>query len=892
MLGYKTQKNIPNLVLWWDASDPTTINDGLAFQYQNVYKFVDKKSGVVLRNFSGANGPTYSYGVINGKNAIHFPYYSDSIGNLKSLVNSNINLPNLDLDVKTIFFVFKPTTTTSTNKKYALSIWTEGQAVGSLTEPPVSIRSGSGNNPYTEYSEGSQDIEGERNLFFRNEKSYQYGLKTSTNVDRNTLQIMIARTRNDSGVSKFISLQENGFDSKLEYYNNGDLILSQNLSSLAQPPFALSIGSFFYQSLNKTTDQHPLEGYFCEMLYYNRFLEDHEVNTIGTHLLRKWDPLRFTFSVSSIPIPRVPVGGGGGDPGGGGGDPEPPTYTAPSVTLDVTSYTSENFSMGNIIIEVTLGTLQITGRGLMFSSTINPPSTRGYERNDPTTDPFDLAPETKDIGSLSNLDFATTYFVRGYVEDANGTYYSPVEELSTSSVLLELRSGSNTTTNPVDFQYNDNSNQYITYWDARIANLTANTEYNCGILGDTNSSFDLDTAEFKLQILQTSDSNGRIINPSGKNFWQLDLDLIFNANQLSQFEGRFIYFKSFVVDGGVTRYSPLLLAYFPVIKFESLANEVNNLVLTSEALSPEFNGNPPLDPTLKGFRVNNTQQDPYFNTSTNLTGTFVTNENRFTATSASSLAGTSIRAYLEIQNRRYWSSKVDVAAAPSDPLSITFADSAILNLVVDIVQNKIWFTIRATSLAGNPTKIGAVWRAGSSAPAPTITDPQSKKRDYTITGTPTQYAVGVSIPVTSTSDIVFDQYYRLRLYAENSIGTTIYASPEVYFYTHKFRINSVSENKGKIIVNYLINNNINVQAVEIQYSTTPFYTESTINDYEIQNPNPISSVFVFTPTTGVTSEINTTLAYVTGSYIRMKLRPSTSSINDNTTLYSNQIQLT
>ena len=67
---------IPGLKIWIDAADINTVNNGTVQNNQNVFKIVDKVGGLVFRNGYGVEGPTYSVGVVNGKNAITFNYYT------------------------------------------------------------------------------------------------------------------------------------------------------------------------------------------------------------------------------------------------------------------------------------------------------------------------------------------------------------------------------------------------------------------------------------------------------------------------------------------------------------------------------------------------------------------------------------------------------------------------------------------------------------------------------------------------------------------------------------------------------------------------------------------------------------------------------------------------
>jgi hypothetical protein len=701
MFGYKSPKNIPGLVLWWDAADQTTINDGRSFQGQNVYKFIDKVSGVVLTNFAGVNGPTYSYASVNGKNAIHFPYHTNNNGSLKAL--STTSLENISIDVKTIFFVFKPTTTQSgNNTKYALSIWPESSVPSVLQEPVISVRSAGGNNPYTEYSEGSFDIEGARNLFFRNEKSLRFGVKSSTNPDVNALQVLISRTKIDNKISKFTILQENGLDSKQEFYKNDELLFEKYDMSPVVGPFGLSIGSYYYNTLNKTSNAYPLEGYFCEMLYFNRFLEDDEINTIGSYLIRKWDPLRLILNYGSIPItlpeiPPPPSGiGGGGNPG----VPVVTPYTEPSVTMDVTQIVVSSNQITNFIIDVTLGSLSITDRGIVYSTFPNTTPTINNNKVSSGSGGGVSNP------SMTGLSTATSYYVRAFVTDPNGTYYSsPITLLTTSNIIFSRTTGStNTITNPVDFQFNDLSNVYQTFWDVQFTGLQSNTSYQCGIIANDSTTVNFATALFKSTNNLTSDSQGQILTQGGSNFWFINLT---NAiTQLSQDIGKYIYFRAFISVNSVYQYSQVITLYLPSLKFETVTGGPNSgTVLKASTQAPDDIVDNALIPSSVGFVVNSSSQDPYYNesTSTTLNGTFeysgLTMLPTFTADYGQSLGNTSVRAFIEIGNLKVWSQSIQFGLSPivgllSSPTFVKTSSTATNQ------SGEIRFTFNATNAIG------------------------------------------------------------------------------------------------------------------------------------------------------------------------------------------------
>jgi hypothetical protein len=284
MVGFGSPDNINGLTLWWDAADASTVNDGTVTANQNVYKIVDKVSGVALTNSQGASGPTYAIAAINGNNAIHMPYYAPNQIGLKALSNSSVT--QITSAQKTLVFVFKPTTLTTTTPapvtKYALSIWGSGRIIGN-NFPSIHLFSGSGFNPYCQYGEvpGSLSL---RNINSWNYRSLEYALKTNQPIDLGSTQILILRTK--SGISKFNWLHQGGFDTKTEYYIN----TSSNTGEPVIPtsPAKLVIGSYNDNLSPRANGAHPIEGFFCEMLYYNRYLTTAETNALEQYIKMKW----------------------------------------------------------------------------------------------------------------------------------------------------------------------------------------------------------------------------------------------------------------------------------------------------------------------------------------------------------------------------------------------------------------------------------------------------------------------------------------------------------------------------------------------------------------------------------------------------------------------------
>lgn len=267
---------IKNLTLWWDAADPSTINDGKVVPNQNVYKIVDKVSGVTLTNGSGVLGPTYAIGAVNGYNAIHMPYYAGTLMGQKALSNGNV--PQFSSVEKTMAFIFKPTTI-SAGYKWSLAVWGTGRSTNG-TWPHIHVYNSSNINAYPNYGEAPTPTQ--QSLYSLNAKSYEFSVKNNQPIDLNTTQILVLRTKN--GISKFNWIHGNGIDSRNEFYNYTVHTGTPVIPSSA--PVKLVVGSLY--DTGQKGGSVPFEGYFCEMILINRYLNTGEVNSLEQYLKMKW----------------------------------------------------------------------------------------------------------------------------------------------------------------------------------------------------------------------------------------------------------------------------------------------------------------------------------------------------------------------------------------------------------------------------------------------------------------------------------------------------------------------------------------------------------------------------------------------------------------------------
>jgi hypothetical protein len=343
MISLKSPNSIPGLNLWFDAADINTINNGRVVNNENVYKFTDKISGVSLTNGNTVSGPTYSFGSINGKNAIHFPHYGLIPNNrsLKTLTASNVS--QLNTFTFSMFVVYKPTTKLyqdlSGNQSYVISVF-DGLTIDNLVSNVFPNRAfyigdegggsqGQRNNPSGRYVEGISTGVGQYVAYTENITSRSLELPTPAGLSGpSSNQVTIASARGQNGLRKVGWIQQNGesledltipvsttigtqsykppfggiepprtpspFSSVVDYYRNRGYLLSGNTISAASRPGTrgthLTLGGFWPNTTTFTFRTYPFEGYICEFLNYNRYLTEQETNSVREYLKIKWFP--------------------------------------------------------------------------------------------------------------------------------------------------------------------------------------------------------------------------------------------------------------------------------------------------------------------------------------------------------------------------------------------------------------------------------------------------------------------------------------------------------------------------------------------------------------------------------------------------------------------------
>lgn len=324
---------IDGLKIWFDASDLSTVNDGRVTNGSNVYKFVDKISGVVCRNNNGVNGPTYSFGGVNGKGAICFGYYAPGDLSLRALTASGVT--QFNTATRTNFWVYKPTGKTaqpagSSNEQYVVTVWdttriTGGIAAGGYANIAMYIAEDSetyalaiqkqnpsgryvegvpGTAPYTGYNTYTEDIPS-RSLEGPNSLN-KVSIGSARISPSQTKKIGWLKEGQDSfedftipayTASKYNNLSVYGrplppspLSASASYWTPRGFRL-ENTSVVVGTTAYISIGAFWpVTSLSIPTGKYPMEGFFCEWLYFDRYLTDSETNTVREYLRRKWFP--------------------------------------------------------------------------------------------------------------------------------------------------------------------------------------------------------------------------------------------------------------------------------------------------------------------------------------------------------------------------------------------------------------------------------------------------------------------------------------------------------------------------------------------------------------------------------------------------------------------------
>ena len=316
MKAIKNPNSITGLRIWFDASDITTINNGKVIDNGNVFSFRDKKSNIELTNSQGVNGPSYSIGAVNGRNAISMPYYTSSDVGLKALFSTGVN--GLEGLTFSMFCVYKPTTTqevnSNGNQKYVVSIYSNSRWNALIGSPPSTGPGGFANRAIYTGDEGSASATAVQRLnpsgrYIEADTSpappwngyvtYSEHVPSRSGSAPSSLnKTCLTQVRIQPGLKKMGFVFDDyefvdDFQSSRIYNTGGSAGINRGIRNTGNVQdvgsnSTLILGSPWSFGKNKAEKLYPLEGFFCEFLYYNRYLNDSEYHTISRYLKKKW----------------------------------------------------------------------------------------------------------------------------------------------------------------------------------------------------------------------------------------------------------------------------------------------------------------------------------------------------------------------------------------------------------------------------------------------------------------------------------------------------------------------------------------------------------------------------------------------------------------------------
>jgi hypothetical protein len=272
-------KNIDNIKYWFDSSDVSTLSlTGIGSVTASVISIKDKINGIVLSS-AGSSYPLYYYNNINNCNSIYFQYTN----------NPSVS-PNDRLSSSSITF-------SSTGSIYSVTKWGATSSGSSASQPyQVAITiapSSRGLGTWGDFNLSySTTLTGPNSFNIYPASSLIYstigpslntligtfsGTVNGTSSDINSIGIDIFGSRNNnSTLSKF--KYTSIYDAKNEYTN-----ATYSISSLSNK---LVIGDYHNSSYNSTNI--GFKGYFCELMFFDRYLSDTENNHLFDYLKKKW----------------------------------------------------------------------------------------------------------------------------------------------------------------------------------------------------------------------------------------------------------------------------------------------------------------------------------------------------------------------------------------------------------------------------------------------------------------------------------------------------------------------------------------------------------------------------------------------------------------------------
>ena len=329
--------NIPGLTLWVDAADDSTVNNGRVTNGQNVFKIVDKASGVTFRNGYGNFGPSYSFGAVNGKNVITFNYYTSAeINSIQAKGLWAGNLTTMATGTYSLYCVSFPYDNRQRNQNGA-GVFSPQRLhlLALINNLPTDVNGYIPHRNLDYLSIGNNTPN--QGFSYRERIDFgagtdPLGLTGSTLFDKvhslypDNTTIPPTNNRYIYGKTNIIGVRVSDGAKKLTVLRR-DYVSNENFQTRQISRFSvnpnkgfvpavggpwLTIGTFMPNSQSRTVEGvpgpifnppsgvdfplasstsqnvYPFEGHFCELLFFNRVLSDTEANGVGEYLTKKW----------------------------------------------------------------------------------------------------------------------------------------------------------------------------------------------------------------------------------------------------------------------------------------------------------------------------------------------------------------------------------------------------------------------------------------------------------------------------------------------------------------------------------------------------------------------------------------------------------------------------
>jgi hypothetical protein len=325
----KSPDKISGLVFWLDAADTTTVNNGIITDGAFVNTFRDKSGGYTLTSpqslgvFIAGAGPTYSFGRINGKNAICFSHFTSatSTNNTSFRRLAVANCTPLGIAENTTFVVCYPSdvrlqvadTSGTVESRQMIATVYAATRVTSLPSGTLypdkqwfvntyrNTNLGTGRNTGTGYIDAVAPYNQTALPATTGLRTYLYDQvqdmdKTKINLTSGPFyaygKVNIFSTRYKDDLKKFTIIRP-GFHSSESFqprygrYTNLAATVTNPVLTIGAgwPGYGLA-GSVNTQ--REFAQSQPFEGFFCEMLVFNRVLSHSETNAVEEYLKSKW----------------------------------------------------------------------------------------------------------------------------------------------------------------------------------------------------------------------------------------------------------------------------------------------------------------------------------------------------------------------------------------------------------------------------------------------------------------------------------------------------------------------------------------------------------------------------------------------------------------------------